>query len=162
MNHKYTIEALRELITVRRESGRALRECAGAVRGEPLRSLCARAAAECDAAVRELEAVIDPLGAEIDRPPAWVHLRRSGWASLRPALACNEEGAILEACEHGESRTLEAYRNALDDHLPDSVREVVLRQFERVMSTHEAIRDCRAQRAVRGEVASPGAQAGQH
>jgi uncharacterized protein (TIGR02284 family) len=88
---------------------------------------------------------------------------RSGWAGLRAALALGEDEAILDACERGESWILEAYRNALDDHLPDFVRDTVLRQFEILMSTHDAIRGCRAQRRDRDEAAAtPGAQAGQH
>lgn len=162
MSHKYTIEALRELLAARRDSEQALRTCSESLRTEPLRSICARAAVECGMAVRELEALIERLGAEPYGRPTWSHVWRSGWASLRSALACDEEGAILDACEHGESRTLEAYRNALDDPLPEFVRELVLRQFERVMSTHEAIRECRILRPLRGEVARPGAQAGQH
>jgi uncharacterized protein (TIGR02284 family) len=88
---------------------------------------------------------------------------RSGWEGLRGALALGEDRAILDACERGESWILEAYRNALDDHLPDFVRDAVLRQFEVLMSTYDAIRGCRAQRSARGEAAvTPGAQAGQH
>jgi uncharacterized protein (TIGR02284 family) len=162
MSHKFTIEALRELLAARRDSEQALRSCAESVRTEPLRSICAGAAAESGLAVRELEALIERLGAQPHGRAASSHAWRSGWASLRAALACDDPGAILDACEHGESRTLEAYRNALDDPLPEFVRELVLRQFEGVMSTHEAIRECRSARPLRGELARPGAQADQH
>ena len=70
---------------------------------------------------------VETLGEEPRGSAAWSRLWRNGWASMRAALACVEEGAILHACEHGESRTLEAYRNPLDDHLPEVVRELVLR-----------------------------------
>jgi uncharacterized protein (TIGR02284 family) len=163
MNHKYTIEALRELISVRRDSEQALRMCAASVGAGPLRDLCGRCAADCADAVRELEALIERLGCERQVPGAVVGFWRSGWAGLRVALARGEDGAILDTCERGESWILEAYRNALDDHLPDFVRDAVLRQFEVLMSTHDAIRGCRAQRPVRGDAAAaPGAQAGQH
>jgi uncharacterized protein (TIGR02284 family) len=162
MNDKYTITALRELISVRLDSEQALRMCAAAVATGPLRELCDRAAAECADAVRELEALVAQLGGERQAHGAVPGFWRSGWAGLRAALARSEDSAILDACERGESWILEAYRNALDDHLPDSVRDTVLRQFEALMSTHDAIRSCRLQRAARGEAAAPGAQAGQH
>jgi uncharacterized protein (TIGR02284 family) len=162
MNDKYTITALRELISVRRDSEQALRMCAASVAADPLREICAGAATECAEAVRELEALAARLGGECQAHGAVAGFWRSGWAGLRAALARNEDSAILEACERGESWILEAYRNALDDHLPDLVREVVLRQFEALMSTHDAIRGCHAQPAARGEAAAPGAQAGQH
>ena len=85
------------------------------------------------------------------------------WVDLRAALACDEDGVILDECERGESRALEVYRNALDDPLPDLVRAVVLRQFEDVMTNHDQIRDLRSQQSIRVNLAAgTGAQAGQH
>jgi uncharacterized protein (TIGR02284 family) len=162
MNHKYTIAALRELIAVRRDSEQALRICAVRIGPGPLEELCSRSAEECADAARELEALIERLGVTPQARAASAVLARSGWAGLRAALARADDEAILDACERGESWILEAYRNALDDHLPDFVRDAVLRQFEILMSTHDAIRDCRVQRVVRGEVVAPGAQAGRH
>ena len=162
MTHKYTIVALRELISVHLDSEKALGLCAASVGASPLGDLCVRGGAECVAAIGELEALVERLGGERQAPGAAARIWRSGWAGLRAALARGEDGAILDACERGESRILEAYRNALDDHLPDFVRDAVLRQFEVLMSTHDAIRGCRAQRPVRGDAAVPGAQAGQH
>jgi uncharacterized protein (TIGR02284 family) len=140
-----------------------LRLCAASLGAGSLRELCGRGAEECNAAVRELEALVAALGGERESHGAVAGLRRGGWADLRAALARDEDGAILDACERGQSWILEAYRNALDDHLPDVVRDTVLRQFEILMSTHEAIRGCRALRTVRGDAtAVSGAQAGQH
>lgn len=161
MNDKYTIEALRELIAVRRRSEQALRACAASHPGGPLEELCIRSAGECADAVCELQALLERLGAPAQAHGGVSAFWRSGWKGLRAALACGDDGAILDACERGESWILEAYRNALDDHLPDFVRDAVLRQFEILMSTHDAIRGCRPQRAVRGNAAAaPGAQAG--
>jgi len=162
MNQKYTIQALRELISVRRHSEQALRLCASSLGTDPLRELCIRAADECAQAMRELETLIERLGGARQAHGAVAGFWRSGWSGLRAALARSEGGAILEVCERGESWILEAYRNALDDHLPEFVRDTVLRQFEVLMSTHDAIRGCRPQRPVRGDGAAPGAQAGQH
>ncbi|MDE2451262.1 MAG: PA2169 family four-helix-bundle protein [Gammaproteobacteria bacterium] len=163
MNYKYTIEALRELISVRRDSDQALRMCASWLGAGSLTELCRQGAADCVDAIEELVALVERLGGARQAHGAVPGFWRSGWAGLRGALARGEDGAILDACERGVSWILEAYRNALDDHLPDFVRDTVLRQFEILMGTHDAIRGCRAQRAVRGDAAAtPGAQAGQH
>jgi uncharacterized protein (TIGR02284 family) len=163
MSHKYTIEALRQLISVHRHSEQALRLCASSLGAGPLADLCVRGAAECAAAIGELEALVERLGGGRQAQRVAAAFWRSGWTGLRAALARGEDGAILDACERGESWILEAYRNTLDDHLPDFVRAAVLGQFEILMTTHDAIRGCRPQRPVRGDaVATPGAQAGQH
>ena len=162
MTNKYTIEALRELISVRRDSEQALRLCTSSLTSSLLRELCVGGAEDCAAAMRELQSLVGQLGGARQAHGAVAGFWRSGWAGLRAALARGEDGAILDACERGESWILEAYRNALDDHLPEFVREALLRQFEILMSTHDAIRGCRVERAVRGDAAAPGAQAGQH
>ena len=163
MNDKYTVAALRDLVSVRRDSEQALRLCASSLAAGPLQDLCIQGAAECADAIGELEALVERLGSGRLAHGAVSGFWRSGWAGLRAALARGEDGAILDACERGESWILEAYRNALDDHLPDFVRDAVLRQFEVLMSTHDAIRGCRPQRPVSGDAAAaPGAQAGQH
>ena len=113
--------------------------------------LCVRGGAECATAIGELEALVERLGGGRQAHGRWPVFWRSGWTGLRAALARGEDGAILDVCERGESWILEAYRNALDDHLPDFVRDAVLRQFEVLMSTHDAIRGCRLQRPVRGD-----------
>lgn len=162
MTYKYTIEALRELISVRRDSEQALRLCAASVGAGALRELCHQGATECADAIRELEALVERLGGAPLAHGGVSAFWRSGWLGLRAALALGDDDSILDACERGESWILEAYRNALDDHLPDFVRDAVLRQFEILMSTHDAIRGCRPQRPARGEAAAiPGAQAGQ-
>lgn len=163
MTYKYTIEALRELISVRRDSEQALRLGAVSPAAGPLGTLCDQGARDCADAIRELEALVERLGSARQAHGAVAGFWRSGWAGLRGALALGDAGAILDACERGASWILEAYRNALDDHLPDFVRDTVLRQFETLMSTYDAIRGCRVQRPTRGEAAAtPGAQAGQY
>jgi uncharacterized protein (TIGR02284 family) len=163
MSHKYTIEALRDLISVHRDSEQAWRLCAASLGAGPLGDLSVRGGAECATAISELETLVERLGGGRQAQRAVAVFWRSGWTGLRAALARGEDGAILDACERGESWILEAYRNTLDDHLPDFVRDAVLRQFEVLMTTHDAIRGCRVQRPVRGNaVAAPGAQAGQH
>ena len=159
MNSRYTIAALTDLLTVLRDSERALRACAAAARGDLLSPLCARAARQRAGAARELARTVWGLGGVVPG------CSRSGgpwsdrWSALGQALACAREGEILEALERGESRTLEAYRNALDDYLPEGVREVVTRQFEEAMYTHDEIRHCRLPAPLRPEGGSPGVQA---
>jgi len=179
MSHRFTIEALKELIAARRDAEQGLRICIEHVRERRLRSLLFSHLHECAQAQQELQSLVRLLGGE---PPVTTQesvtaCRR--WADLRVALhaarvageagaagvtlALNEDEVILEECERGESRALEVYRNALDDPLPSLVRAVVLRQFEDVMTNHDQIRDLRSQPSMRADLgAGSGAQAGPH
>lgn len=161
MRHKYTIETLLELLAERRDGEVGFKLCAGYTGSGSLREVLLMLAWQCAQAAQELEGAIRLLGADPERSPPAVlsglqRLKARPWS----VFACGEDGAILEECERGASRLLEVYRNALDEHLPEWVRGMVLRQFEGLMVCHEQIR---AQRPIREILAtSPhGAQAGQ-
>ena len=179
MSHRFTIDALKELIAARRDAEQGLRICIEHVRDRRLRTLLMSRLHECAQAQQELQSLVRLLGGEpaVAAPESaavrrrWADLRVSlleaseagGAGEARAALACNEDGVILDECERGESRALEVYRNALDDPLPGLVRAVVLRQFEDVMTNHDQIRDLRSQPSLRADLgAGNGAQAGPH
>jgi hypothetical protein len=188
MSHRFTIDALKELIAARRDAEQGLRVCAEHVRGERLRVLVMSHLQDCAQALQELQSLVRLLGGDraateraAREPPAGAseeipsgddlelpppgnsvagHRHRS---DLRAALACDGDGVILDECERGASRALEVYRNALDDPLPGLVRAIVLRQFEDVMTNHDQIRDLRSEPSLRTDSgAGSGAQAGQH
>jgi uncharacterized protein (TIGR02284 family) len=184
MSHRFTLDALKELITARRDAEQGLRICAEHVRGERLRTLVLSHLQECVEALQELQSLVRLLhgreasprperrpwmAGEVDNPGSEASARmKRRWAELRAtlacaALACTEDEVILDECERGESRALEVYRNALDDPLPGLVRAILLRQFEDVMTNHDQIRDLRSQWSPRVDPgASSGAQAGQY
>jgi hypothetical protein len=179
MSHRFTIEALKELIAARREAEQGLRICIEHVRERRLRTLLLSHLHECVQAQQELQSLVRLLGGELAVTTQESGTARRRWAELRAALhaaraageagaacatlACNEDEIILDECERGESRALEVYRNALDDPLPSLVRAVVLRQFEDVMNNHDQIRDMRNQPSMRADLgAGSSAQAGPH
>ncbi len=165
MSHRFTIDALNELIAARHDAELGLRICAEHVREPRLRALVLSYLQICAQALQELQSLVHLLGGDPQRgpareSPAGAHRR---WSDLRTALACDGDGVILDECERGESRALEVYRNALDDPLPSLVRAIVLRQFEEVMTNHDQIRDLRSEPSRRADSgAGSGAQAGQH
>jgi uncharacterized protein (TIGR02284 family) len=163
MSHRFTIDALKELITARRDAEQGLLICAEHVRDSRRRVLVLSHLQDCVQALQELQSLVRLLGGDPELPagnPAAAHRR---WVDLRAALACDEDGVILDECERGASRALEVYRNALDDPLPSLVRAIVLRQFEDVMTNHDQIRDLRSEPSLRSDLgAGSGAQAGQH
>jgi uncharacterized protein (TIGR02284 family) len=162
MSHdRFTIDTLKELIAARRDGAQGLRICSEFVRNPRLQEVLHSHLQECTRALEELQSLVRRLGGDPDVPTRGVAGAQGRWADLRTALACNEDGVILDECERGASRALEVYRNAMDDPLPALVRAIVLRQFEDVMTNHDQIRDLRSQRAplVDSGVGS-GAQAG--
>jgi uncharacterized protein (TIGR02284 family) len=140
MNYRYTIPTLSELLAVARSGEHGFMACAEHAHADALKKLFVSRANRHAAAAGELCELIAQLGGD---PAACGKIRgaiRRGWVNLHAALTQNTDQALIDECEHGEDHALEVYRNALDDHLPEFVRQVVLRQFEGMMSDHDQIR----------------------
>lgn len=140
MNHRYTIVTLCELLAVTRDGENGFATCAAQVRSDSLRQLFWTRAGRHAIAAVQLRGLIGRLGGDPAMQGKIVSTSRRGWVSLPSTLAQSTDEALVDECERGEDHALEVYRNALDDHLPEFVRQVVLRQFEDLMSDHDAIR----------------------
>ena len=162
MNYRYTIVTLSELLAVARDGERGFITCAEHARADVLRQLFVTRASRHAVAAAELRGLIGQLGGDPATRGAIFSTNRRGWVTLPAALTQNNDNALVDECERGEDHALEVYRNALDDHLPEFVRQVVLRQFEGLMSVYDQIRVLRSD-ALQGGVlaASTGGHARQ-
>lgn len=140
MKNDHTIRTLEELISMSRDGEEGFRACAQHALAQELCQLCLDRSREYADGTEELRSLVRQLGGEPGNrasPAGTLHRR---WVNIRAALARGDDAAILAECERGEDHALETYRNALDDHLPDFVRRVVLRQFEAAMSNRDQVR----------------------
>jgi uncharacterized protein (TIGR02284 family) len=154
MNYRYAIATLSELLAVTRDGEHGFMACARHARADALKKLFAGRASRSAAAAGELCELLVQLGAD---PAACGQIRgatRRGWVNLHAALTQNTDEALIDEGEHGEDHALEVYRNALDDHLPEFVQQVVIRQFEGMMSDYEQIRFLRNDPHQGGRVAA--------
>lgn len=160
MNHRFTIATLCELLAVREDGERGFTACADHVRNCFLRSaFTARAQRHLEAAV-ELREMISRLGGDPATRGKTIGAGHRGWARLNAALRQDDDTALVDVCERGDDYTLEVYRNALDDHLPEFVRQRVLRHFEELMSVHDRIRLLPGDQLTGGGLAAAGS--GEH
>jgi uncharacterized protein (TIGR02284 family) len=148
MNASQTVRTLNELITVSLDGESGFRACAEHVRDPMLQRHFVARAQMCARAAAELQVWVERLGTEPVRHGSRIGAVHRGWLGLRAALADDDDAAILAECERGEGHALGSYRDALDDPLPEAVRQVVLQQFLGVMENHEEIRRLHQQRGV--------------
>jgi uncharacterized protein (TIGR02284 family) len=162
MNDRYVIATLSELLAVTREGERGCSVCAEHARDESLKRLFLARASRRAATAAELRDLIGRIGGGDHTAQGTIRgAHQRGWANLRSALSLNDDEALVDECERGEDHALEVYRNALDDHLPELVREVVLTQFEGMMDDHDQIRILRNEPPRGIVVASGGGNARQ-
>jgi uncharacterized protein (TIGR02284 family) len=140
VNSAQSVRTLNELVSVTRDGERGFRACAMRARDWRLRAHLFERAHICARAELELQAWIERLGGEPVRHGTRMGAVHRGWVGLRAALARDDDAAILAECERGEGHALAIYRNALDDPLPEDIRELVQRQFVGVMENYEEIR----------------------
>ena len=71
-----------------------------------------------------------------------------GWINLRTALSGGDNHAILAECERGEDTAVSEYRKAANSGLSDTLKEIVQRQFQEVLATHNSVRGLRDELAA--------------
>ncbi|MBV8852450.1 MAG: PA2169 family four-helix-bundle protein, partial [Sinobacteraceae bacterium] len=132
MYYRHAITALGELLAALQASEQRFLFCAAHARNEALAEVLRARVGRCRGNAARIAELIDQLGGNPQAPG----LSRRGAAALRADAGADnpEDHALIELAERGEDHTLEVYRNALDDYLPELVRQVLLRQFEDVMS----------------------------
>ena len=69
MSHRFTIDALKELIAARRDAEQGLRICAEHVREPRLRVLVMSHLHDCAQALQELQSLVRLLGGELEPSP---------------------------------------------------------------------------------------------
>ena len=70
-----------------------------------------------------------------------------GWIGLRSVITHRDNHAILAECERGEDSALADYRKAVNAGLSDPLLELVERQLQEVVATHNSVRGLRDQLA---------------
>ncbi len=71
-----------------------------------------------------------------------------GWINLKTVLTGNDNHAILAECERGEDTAVADYKKAIATDLSSPLSEIVNRQFQEVLATHNTVRGLRDQLAA--------------
>ena len=70
-----------------------------------------------------------------------------GWINLKSVLTTRNNHSILAECERGEDSAVSDYRKAIESNLSSTLSEVVNRQFQEILATHNSVRGLRDQLA---------------
>ena len=70
-----------------------------------------------------------------------------GWINLKSVITHRDNHAILAECERGEDSAVADYRKAVNSGLSDTLLEIVERQLQEVIATHNSVKGLRDQLA---------------
>ena len=62
------------------------------------------------------------------------------WMDVKATFSGNDVLAALQSCEFGEDAALKAYRDALNEDLPNGISSLVQSQFESLRASHDRIK----------------------
>ena len=89
---------------------------------------------------REIVAMGDDYGDDVDESGTIAATLHRGWISLKDALSGDDAGAVLEAAATGEDHAVSEYEKALEQDLSAGFREVVTRQHAAVLAARDEVK----------------------
>jgi uncharacterized protein (TIGR02284 family) len=108
----------------------------------------------CRASVVELQDQLRLFGGAPEEGGAVATLMYRGWISSKAVVISRGTKLILEECERGADYAKARYEDAMKIELPESLRVILRRQYERVIAIHGRVRLLR-NRYPATEVARP-------
>ena len=144
-----TISTLNKLIEACKDGQEGFRVAAeGITDDEDLKSFLFSCSLQRSKFAGELQNEVIGLGepSPVEAPSVSSTLHR-GWINLKSAVTGNDNHAILAECESGEDSAVATYRKAINSGLSDTLLEIVERQFQEIIATHNSVKGLRDQLA---------------
>jgi uncharacterized protein (TIGR02284 family) len=145
MDSKDVTSTLNDLIETCKDGEYGFRTCAERVRSPELRATFEECAQSCLRAATELQQAVARLGGRPEEGSSVSGTMHRGWVRVKEALGGDSDLSMLEECERGEDAAVARYRDALKESLPETVAELVRRQYEGAKRNHDKIRTLRNQ-----------------
>jgi len=140
---------LNDLIETCKDGEQGFSTSADDAKDPELKTTFRRHAQECARSAAELQTLVSRLGGKPEERGSVAGAVHRGWVNLKSSVTPRTDLAILEECERGEDVAKARYSKALENALPEDIRQVVERQYAGVMRNHNEIRDLRDQYRAR-------------
>jgi uncharacterized protein (TIGR02284 family) len=90
-----------------------------------------------------LQQAVRTLGEKPEDSGSAAAVLHRGWMKLKEAVSSSDDYTILQECERGEDTAVEAYQDAMGQHVPPGVDDLVETQYSAVKHVHDRIRSLR-------------------
>lgn len=144
-----TIDKLQQLIRVNIDSQRGFDQAAETIKDDGIAVLFREIAQDRATNAAELQRYV-ALNAEApEAGGSAAGAMRRWWLGARGALNGGDDYVVLIEAERGEDSIKHSYEEVLEDSLGSPMSDVLTRQYAKVKSQHDRIRDMRNARAKR-------------
>jgi uncharacterized protein (TIGR02284 family) len=149
-NTKETIEVLNDLIQINNDRiagyEKAIKETKP--EDEDLKVLYATMIAESHRNKIALATEVQTMGAEVEQGTTSSGKIYRAWMDVKAVFTGHDRHAVLANCEAGEDAAQKAYHTALEhENLPAYIRELLVRQKESLLESHNEVKALRDQYA---------------
>ena len=135
------VDALNHLIQTNRDSEEGYRTAAEALREDSsLHTLLHRYSQQRARFAGDLEQEVRTYGGEPAEEGTMAGSLRRGWMDLKSAVTGGSPRAILAECDRSEQAALEDYEEALQDDLPEYLKETLRQQHDEILEALQHLR----------------------
>ena len=131
---------LNHLIETCKDGERGFRYAANHVQDPNVKALFLEIASQRERFASDLLPHAQRLGGPSDADGTAAAALHRGWITIKDALTGHDERAIIVEAERGEGAAASVYKDAIEGILPPTVRDLVERQYEDVVHSHERLR----------------------
>ena len=140
IDNDHVISVLEKLIETCRDGQNGYRDAAENVKDPELRSFFNEVSTTRAEFAGELENEVIRLGKHNpDRKGSATAALHRGWIDLKAALGGGDY-SILSSVEAGEDNAKKHYEEALNDNLPQDIKDILRQQSQSVVSAHDHVR----------------------
>jgi uncharacterized protein (TIGR02284 family) len=140
MDHNSVISVLQKLIETSHDGEQGFQTASQHAKSSELKSLFKAGAQQCAEGARELQNIVVGYGGDADVGRSAAGSAHNMWTSVKASFASFDDLGILEEIEKGEDVATERYRDALEQPLPNDVKEVIEQQYQGVIENHDKVK----------------------
>ena len=134
------ISTLNGLIETCRDGQEGFKQAAEGIDRTDLKSLFYEYSQQRASFVGDLQSLVQTLGGDPEQSGSLAGSLHRGWINIKSAVTGKDEEAILNECERGEDSAKNMYKEALEQQLPDYIRQTVEQQYSGVKEAHDRVK----------------------
>ena len=142
---KETIEVLNDLVAINNDRIVGYEKAIDETKQEDsdLKSLFTSMIDESRKIKLDLANEVQVLGGEYDRGTTASGKLYRAWMDVRAVFTGHDRYTVLANCERGEDAAQNAYKEALNEHLPDYIHTLLSGQKQTLKASHDKVRSLR-------------------
>ena len=146
MENEKTIKALNELIEINNDRVEGYDTAAKETDASDLKSLFTKLSTTSHKNLSDLRSEVNRIGGKPEEGTRVTGKFFRAWMDVKAALTGNDRGTILNSCEFGEDKALEAYEHVFENHtdqLSAEQLEMIRKQQSALRADHDQVKALR-------------------